>query len=76
MDSPEQSGFLKSLSHKIYGTLLILDIALPRKYVIGGKIVAKIFNIGTLSWFEGIRFNVSVDVGASGKGISVKDERE
>jgi len=23
MDSPEQSGFLKSLSHKIYGTLLI-----------------------------------------------------
>jgi len=25
MDSPEQSGFLKSLSHKIYGTLLIKE---------------------------------------------------
>jgi hypothetical protein len=54
----------------------ILDILLPRKFIIGGKIVAKSFNIGTLSWFEGIRFSLSVDVGASGKGISVKDERE
>jgi len=26
MDSPEQSGFLKSLSHKIYGTLLIITL--------------------------------------------------
>jgi hypothetical protein len=55
------------LSIAAAGLLLggILDIVLSRRYVIGGKIVAKTFNLGTLSWFEGIRFNVSVDVGAS-----------
>ncbi len=54
----------------------ILDIILPRKYVIGGKIATKFFNIGTFSFFEGIQFNVKVNVGASGKGIAVKDHRE
>jgi len=67
-------GFSIAVTGLIVGGAL--DILLPRKYVIGGKIVAKTFNIGTLSWFEGIKFSVSVDVGASGKGISVKDERE
>jgi len=67
-------GFSIAVIGLIVGS--ILDILLPRRYVIGGKIVAKTFNIGTLSWFEGVKFSVSVDVGASGKGISVKDERE
>lgn len=54
----------------------ILDILLPKRYVIGGIIAVKGFNIGTFTWFEGIRFNISVGVDASGKGVSVKDKRE
>ena len=54
----------------------VLDIILPKKYVIGGKIATKSFNIGTLSVFEGIESKVEVDVGASGKGIAIKDHRE
>lgn len=56
----------------------ILDILLPSKYVVGGKIAVKSFNIGTLSWFEGIKFNVKIDVDleSSRKGIAVKDTRE
>ena len=60
----------------VIGVLIggILDIFLPRKYVIGGKIATKSFNIGTISFFEGMRFKV--DVGASGKGIALKDPGE
>ena len=54
----------------------ILDIILPKKYVIGRKIATKSFNLGTLSVFEGMEFKVKVDVGASGKEIAIKDYRE
>lgn len=62
----------------VIGTIIggILDIILPKEYVIGGKVAVKSFNIGTLSWFEGLGFKVSLDVAASGKGIAVKEERE
>jgi hypothetical protein len=43
--------------------------------VIGGKIAVKLFNIGTLSWFEGIEFGIKY-IGIKGQGISIKDERE
>ena len=56
----------------------VLDILLPQKYVIGGRIALKAFNIATLAWFEGIDFNVKVkvNVDAGGKGIAIKDHRE
>ena len=56
----------------------VLDILLPQKYVIGGRIALKAFNIATLAWFEGIAFNVKVkvNVDAGGKGIAIKDHRE
>ena len=62
----------------VIGTTIggVLDILLPKQYVIGGKIAVKSFNVGTLSWFEGLGFRVSLDVAASGKGIAVKEERE
>ena len=62
----------------VVGTIIggILDIVLPSKYVIGGKVAVKSFNIGTLSWFEGLGFKVSLDIASNRKGIAVKEERE
>ena len=80
--SPEYLHLPIGLTIAILGALVggILDIFLPRESVIGGKIAVKLFNIGTLSWFEGIEFRVKISFGAKfgakGKGISVKDIRE
>lgn len=66
------------LSIALVGILIggLLDIVMPKQSVVGGRLAVKSFNIGTLSWFEGLRFSVSLDVAASGKGIAVKDTRE
>ncbi len=66
------------LSIALIGLLIggLLDIVMPKQSVVGGRLAVKSFNIGTLSWFEGLRFSVSLDVAASGKGIAVKDTRE
>lgn len=52
----------------------IFDILLPKDNLLGGKIAIGAFNLGTLSKFEDIKFNI--EVGASGKGISIKDKKE
>lgn len=54
----------------------ILDIILPKKYIIGGRMAIWAFNFSTLTWFEGIEFNISVNTGFGGKGVSIKKERE
>ena len=54
----------------------VLDIILPKKYLIGGKTAIWAFNFSTLTWFEGIEFSVSVNTGFGGKGVSIKEERE
>jgi len=56
----------------------VLDILLPQKYVVGGRIALRAFNIATLAWFEAIDFKVKVNVNvdAGGKGIAIKDHRE
>ncbi len=61
----------------VLGTLgAILDIFLPKNFVLGGKLVIWAFNFSTLTWFEGLEFSVSVNAGFQGKGVSIKDERE
>jgi len=52
----------------------VLDIMLSRNVMAGGKVMTWAFNVGTLSFFEGIEFNINV--GTSGKGVSLKDVRE
>lgn len=47
----------------------ILEIILPSKYLIGGKIAVQSFNMGTLSWFEGLRFSFTLD--SNRKGIAL-----
>ncbi len=54
----------------------ILDIVLPKRFLIGGRMAVWAFNFSTLTWFEGMEFNVSVNTGFGGKGVSIKDERE
>lgn len=54
----------------------VLDIVLPKRFLIGGRMAVWAFNFSTLTWFEGMEFNVSVNTGFGGKGVSIKDERE
>jgi hypothetical protein len=71
--APEYIPF--GITFIILGIILggMLDILLQES-LIGGKIAVSAFNIGTLSKFEDIKFKV--EVGASGKGISIKDKKE
>jgi hypothetical protein len=52
---------------------VIFDILFPSS-VIGGRLVAKAFNTGTLCWFKGIDLRIKIDT--TGKGVAVKDEKE
>jgi hypothetical protein len=61
----------------IFGVIgSLLDIILPKNSIIGAKIAIWAFNFSTLTWFEGMEFNVSVNAGFRGKGVSIKEERE
>jgi len=67
-------GLIIFLLSGIVGSFL--DIVLPKSYLIGGKIVVWGFNFSTLTWFEGMEFNVSINAGFRGKGVSIKEGRE
>ncbi len=61
----------------IFGIIgAVLDIVLPKRFLIGGRMAVWAFNFSTLTWFEGMEFNISVNTGFGGKGVSIKDERE
>ncbi len=54
----------------------MIQLAPMEKYLIGGRLAIWAFNFSTLTWFEGIEFNISVNTGFGNKGVTIKEERE
>lgn len=70
---PEIPFFIPlGLTIVIVGVIIgvVFDVLFPSS-VIGGRLVAKAFNTGTLCWFKGIDLRIKIDT--TGKGVAVKD---